>query len=600
MEPADQDLVAEALPGYEITGELGRGSWGVVLAGQHRQLGRPVAIKQLPRAHSSNQDVRTRFLAEARVLASLTHPHVIPIYDYVEREGLCLLVMEQLTGGTLWERFTAGRELTPQASCAVLLATCAALQHAHQHNVLHRDVKPENVMFSQDGMLKVTDFGIAKVLSGDGLTTRAGDVLGTPAYMAPEQAHGDAVGPPADVYAAGVMLYEMLSGRLPFSDEGGAMAILYRHANEDPAPITEVMPSVPAALSDPLMRALSRSPDARFATAADFAAAVGEAATATWGPGWLERAGVPVVVASPLLASSLHATPPTEIPATPEPPAADTIGGQLPTQSVESPTSEAGVTAAAPASQSKPADEPPDTLSRDEPVPPPTSRAHTPTDARTDRRRRATPVLLSVIAVLTAAGVTAIVLLTDLESPLLTAFDGEEDVQAEPEAGGATADVDEPASPAEERAAALARSVAAHLEDPAVRPAAVTCPAIDDFVAGELLTCEIDPAAATDPPSAALVTVHDADGTHVITPWTAEDDPPDIDEVVAASGGSGQFCRDVEAAGFGYPVAVAYWLHEGQPGRMDADDDGIPCGTVYETEAIDRYWNALRPLGAEG
>lgn len=332
MKTKDHDLVAEALPSYEIGDELGRGGWGVVLAGHHRQLGRPVAIKQLPQAFSADEDVRARFLAEARVLASLTHPHIIPIYDYVEHEGLCLLVMEQLTGGTLWSRFTESG-VTLQSACAAVMATCAALHHAHEHDVLHRDVKPENVMFSDDGVLKVTDFGIAKVLSGsEALATRAGDILGTPAYMAPEQALGGDIGPPADVYAAGVMLYELLSGRLPFSEEGGALAIVYRHVNEEPVPVTQQAPSVPAALADVVMRALARSADERFATAEELGVAIGEAATAAWGVGWLERAELSVAAPGPILASTMRVTDSPQAPPRQPPKAPDTIIGAVPDQ----------------------------------------------------------------------------------------------------------------------------------------------------------------------------------------------------------------------------------------------------------------------------
>src|SRR5438477_6722443 len=157
----DQEAVAAALPLYEVEGELGHGAWGVVLAGRHRQLGRDVAIKQLPRSFGADPAVRSRFIAEARLLASLDHPHVVPVYDFVERDGLCLLVMERLTGGTLWARFT-DLGVTTDDACAVVVASCAALQCAHDRGVLHRDIKPENLMFSGSGTLKVTDFGIAK------------------------------------------------------------------------------------------------------------------------------------------------------------------------------------------------------------------------------------------------------------------------------------------------------------------------------------------------------------------------------------------------------------------------------------------------------
>src|SRR5436305_1000741 len=207
----DQELIEAALPFYEVHGELGRGAWGVVLAARHRQLGRDVAIKQLPRAFGADPAVRSRFVAEARLLAALNHSHIVPIYDFVEHEGLCVLVMERLTGGTVTSRFEAGA-MTPQRTCAVGLATCAALHYAHQHGVLHRDVKPDNLMFSSENVLKVTDFGIAKVVGGSAtVATRAGDVLGTPAYMAPQQSHGHMPGPATYTYAPGTPPYVLLA-----------------------------------------------------------------------------------------------------------------------------------------------------------------------------------------------------------------------------------------------------------------------------------------------------------------------------------------------------------------------------------------------------
>ena len=304
---SDAASIAAVLPSYEIAGELGRGGFGVVLSGRHRQLGRPVAIKELPAALANDPAVRARFVTEARVLASLDHPHIVPVYDYVEQDGLCLLVMESLAGGTVWQSFTA-HGYTPETACAVVMATCAGLHYAHGHGVLHRDVKPENLLFTDSGQLKVTDFGIAKVIGGgDALATSAGDILGTPAYMAPEQAEGKDLGPPADVYAAGVMLYELLSGRLPFSEEGGGLAIVFRHVTEQPVPLAQVAPQVPAPLVDVVMRAIATSPQDRYPTAEAFGVALGEAAAGLYGPGWLQRADVPVMVGGPILAAAERA-----------------------------------------------------------------------------------------------------------------------------------------------------------------------------------------------------------------------------------------------------------------------------------------------------
>jgi serine/threonine protein kinase len=303
--------LAGILPGYDIGAELGRGGYGVVLAGTHRQLGRKVAIKELPPKLASDPGVRSRFLAEAKILASLDHPHIVPVYDFVEVDGVCVLVMESLPGGTVWSRFTDSG-YTPSAACAVVMVTCSGLHHAHQHGVLHRDVKPENLLLTETGQLKVADFGIAKVLGdNDALATNNGEILGTPAYIAPEQAQGGDLGPPADVYAAAVMLYELLSGKLPFSEEGGGLAIVYRHVYETPTPLLDVAPSVPAPLAAVVMRGLSREPADRYPTAEAFGVAIGEAATSVYGAGWFEDTAVPVLGGGPILASTQPLSSPT-------------------------------------------------------------------------------------------------------------------------------------------------------------------------------------------------------------------------------------------------------------------------------------------------
>jgi serine/threonine-protein kinase len=294
----------DALPNYEIGGELGRGAMGVVFAGHHRRLARDVAIKQLPPAFAADQTVRERFGREARTLAALAHPHIVPIYDYVEEEGLCLLVMEALPGGTLWDRFTT-EGLTLVTACTALLATCEALEFAHVKGVLHRDVKPENLMFAADRTLKVTDFGIAEVFGGDEtVTTLDGEVIGTPAYMAPEQAQGKPCGPAADVYASATVLYELLSGTLPLSIEGDPVEVLERRVHEEPTPLSEVAPQVPDALADVTMRGLQRDPDDRYPSAGEFGVAIGNAATNAFGPGWAARSDLNLVLTGSMAAAA--------------------------------------------------------------------------------------------------------------------------------------------------------------------------------------------------------------------------------------------------------------------------------------------------------
>src|SRR5262249_53304179 len=301
--------IAEALPSYEVGDELGRGAMGVVLAATHRQLERAVAIKQLPPTFAVDPDVRRRFGSEAKTLAALSHPHIVPVYDYVEREGLCVLVMESLPGGTLWHLFTTDG-LTMPSACAAILATCAGLDSAHAHGVLHRDIKPENLMFAADRTLKVTDFGIAQVFGGEEtVTTVRGTVIGTPAYMAPEQAEGLNLGPAADVYAAGTVLYELLSGTLPFSADGDPLAVLESRVNEEPIPLSEAAPGVPEPLTEVTMRAIRRDPAERYPRAEDFGVAVGRAATAAFGEGWLGRADVTLRATGSIAAAAGPATP---------------------------------------------------------------------------------------------------------------------------------------------------------------------------------------------------------------------------------------------------------------------------------------------------
>lgn len=282
------------LPEYRVERELGRGAMGVVYLARHRSLDRLVAVKELQGSLAADRATRDRFSVEARVLATLNHPHVVPVYDFIERDDHCVLIMEQLPGGTVWDQFVATGLTMPQAT-AITLATCSAMQHAHDQQVLHRDIKPENLMFDAEGILKVTDFGIARMVNGTSTkATIAGSVLGTPAYMAPEQAEGHDVGPPADVYATATMYYEMLSGRLPFDRADSLVAMLTQRITSDPLPLRDVAPRVPAQLAEVTMRGLARSTSERFGQAEEFGTRLAEAAVDAWGPGWLDASGLVV------------------------------------------------------------------------------------------------------------------------------------------------------------------------------------------------------------------------------------------------------------------------------------------------------------------
>jgi protein kinase-like protein/Kelch motif protein len=297
--------VAAALPAYEIGGELGRGSTGLVLAARHRQLGRDVAVKILPPDMAHNTEVRRRFVAEAKLLASFSHVHIVPVYDFVEQDGLCVLVLERLDGGTLHDYGRAG--VDGRGACAAILALCSALQYAHGRGVLHRDVKPSNVLIAEDGLVKVTDFGIAKVLGGrETLATRTGFVLGTPAYMAPEQAGEDGAepGPATDVYGAATVLYELLAGTLPYPPESNPLQMLYNHVHLDPEPLSQAAPDVPRGLADVVMRALERDPIARYRSADEFGVAIANAAVDAWGSAWLAEAPFRFAASGPILTAA--------------------------------------------------------------------------------------------------------------------------------------------------------------------------------------------------------------------------------------------------------------------------------------------------------
>jgi hypothetical protein len=298
---APAELVA-ALPQYDIGAEIGEGGMGVVFAGTHRTLGRSVAIKQLPWDVLDHQASSQLFDREARVLASLDHPHIVPVYDYVRTGREHLLVMERLDGGTVHSRFHGGGVSGEQA-CAIGLAMLAGLHAAHRAGVLHLDVKPRNLLFNLQGVVKVADFGIARVISeGATLVTHGGEILGTPAYIAPEQAMGNALSPAADVYAAGTVLYELLSRQLPFDNTRGAISMMRQHMFTDPRPIA----GVPMPIAGVIMRSLARELDSRYREAESFAADLAGAATAVYGPGWLERSGVPVLHLTPRVIAGLN------------------------------------------------------------------------------------------------------------------------------------------------------------------------------------------------------------------------------------------------------------------------------------------------------
>ncbi|WP_250290514.1 serine/threonine-protein kinase [Frankia sp. CiP1_Cm_nod1] len=276
----DRARVAAALPGYDLGGPLGQGAFGLVLAGRHRGLDRPVAIKILA---AGRDGAEAGFAPEARLLAALSHPHVVQVYDYAATDGLHLIVMELLDGGSLTRR-RAG--MPPEDACAVGLAVAAALAYAHGRSVLHRDIKADNILFDATGLLKVVDFGIAKIVEGP--DTTASKIIGTPKCMAPEQIAEGRLSPATDLYALGVLLYELFSGAPPFDPQLPLPVLWQHHLHTIPA-----RPSgVPTLIADVVLHALAKNPADRPPSTRAFALDLAHAAAGAFGPGWITRTGI--------------------------------------------------------------------------------------------------------------------------------------------------------------------------------------------------------------------------------------------------------------------------------------------------------------------
>lgn len=254
---------------YEVISEIGRGGMGVVYVALDRNLKRKVAIKVLPEQFNIRAEVVTRFKREARAMASLDHPNIVPVYAIGRQGKLHYFVMKYLEGSTVRQRLTqqshAGQPGIPlDEALEVLIQTCAALSHAHERGLIHRDVKPGNIMRSPSGQVTIMDFGIVKErYPGEGLT-HTGLVLGTPEYIAPEQAQGLAATPASDLYSLGIVGYEMLVGEPPFF-AGTPFNIVMRHINEPPASIRAR--GVSSSVERVIFQALAKAPEDRFKSA---------------------------------------------------------------------------------------------------------------------------------------------------------------------------------------------------------------------------------------------------------------------------------------------------------------------------------------------
>ena len=250
---------------YRLERELGRGGMATVLLAYDEELDRPVAVKLLPEHLASDAAFHARFFREARLAGRLSHPNVVRVYDAGEADGRPFIVMEYVPGESLAE---AGP--LPAARVVELgLQACAGLQHAHDAGLVHRDVKPANLLVRDDGVLKIADFGIARAAEST-RHTEVGTLLGTAAYLAPEQIAGADATPASDVYSLGAVLYELLTGRLPYAFS--SLAELAAQQNDGLiAPVRDLVPEVPHELEAAVMHALARDPQFRPASPVDLA-----------------------------------------------------------------------------------------------------------------------------------------------------------------------------------------------------------------------------------------------------------------------------------------------------------------------------------------
>ena len=267
-----EDLTGMQLGPYRVLEPLGEGGMAAVYKAHQPGLDREVALKILPRQLASDPEFVQRFEQEARLIAKLQHPHILPVIDYGQAEGYSYIVMPFVRAGTL-AKLLQGKP-RPMPEVARLTSQLGeALDYAHSQGVVHRDLKPSNVLLDERGNCLLTDFGIARLVETTSNLTATGTVLGTPSYMSPEQAKGDRVDQRSDIYSLGIIMYELATGRVPFRADT-PLAVLMKHVNDPLPPPRNLNPDLPEAMERVILKALAKAPEDRFARAGDMVRAL--------------------------------------------------------------------------------------------------------------------------------------------------------------------------------------------------------------------------------------------------------------------------------------------------------------------------------------
>jgi serine/threonine-protein kinase len=302
---------------YRVKGELGRGGMGAVYLAEQPGLGREVAIKELIQSAATDPVALKRFLQEAQVMARTSHPNLVQVHDVELSAEANYIVLEFVRGKSLRDWLNRGPIPPPQVF-AVMHGVLQALDYAHKHAIVHRDMKPENVLLSEDGMVKVADFGIARLTDDTGVggtATKTGTTVGTPQYMSPEQVASSKVDGRSDLYSAGIMFYELVAGEPPFtaSESDGPFTLMAKHVQAPPKPPSLHRPGLDPGLEEAILKSISKRPEDRFQTGQEFDDVLSRLADRLF-PGW-QRSLEPGADLSKMVPGAT--APPAMMPATP-------------------------------------------------------------------------------------------------------------------------------------------------------------------------------------------------------------------------------------------------------------------------------------------